>query len=280
MKEVDPSIKLIAVGDNDMKWNRRVLELAGPNIDYLAIHHYYGRNEMAGDASNLMARPLFYDRFYKEVSALIREVVPQKEIKLAINEWGLDLPENRQYSMESALYGARLMNIFERNGSLIGMSAVSDLVNGWPGGIIQAGRHGVFVSPLFLVNQLYATYLGTERLAATVKSSVFNSSKEGKDVPVLDASVSRSSDRRKIFIKVINTDPKNSIRTTIRVDGVVVQRRGSMLTVRATIAESFNSFRTPNAISIQTQALNNTQNITVDLARQSVNVIVLNVASQ
>src|SRR6266542_1409289 len=46
MRAVDPSIKLIAVGDNNMNWNRTVLRAAGENIDYLAIHHYYGRREM------------------------------------------------------------------------------------------------------------------------------------------------------------------------------------------------------------------------------------------
>ena len=58
--------------------------------------------------------------------------------------------------MESALYGARLMNVFERSSPLVAMSAVSDLVNGWPGGIIQASRHGLFVSPLYHVNQMYS----------------------------------------------------------------------------------------------------------------------------
>ena len=55
--------------------------------------------------------------------------------------------------MLAALYAARLMNVFERQSDLVGMSAVSDLVNGWPGGIIQAGRHGVFVTPIYLVNR-------------------------------------------------------------------------------------------------------------------------------
>ena len=160
MRAVDPSIKLIAVGDNNMNWNRTVLRSAGANIDYLAIHHYYGRREMAGDPLNLMARPLFFERFYREVEQLLRELALDGRVKLAINEWGLDLPTERQYSMESALYGARLMNVFERMGDLVEMSAVSDLVNGWPGGIIQAGRHGVFVSPIYLVNQLYNEHRG------------------------------------------------------------------------------------------------------------------------
>src|SRR4030095_9281958 len=83
MRAVDPDIKLIAVGDNDLKWNRTVLQRAGSQIDYLAIHHYYGRREMAGDPANLMARPLSYASFYQEVARLIRELVPNREIKLA-----------------------------------------------------------------------------------------------------------------------------------------------------------------------------------------------------
>jgi hypothetical protein len=45
--------------------------------------------------------------------------------------------------MDAAVYGGRLMNVFERTNDLIAMTAVSDLVNDWPGGIIQANRHGV-----------------------------------------------------------------------------------------------------------------------------------------
>ena len=102
-----------------MNWNRAVLRNAGHDIDYLAIHHYYGRREAAGDPSNLMARPLFYECFYREVEKLLRESAPDRHIKLAINEWGLDLPTKRQYSMESALYAARLMNVFERSGDIV-----------------------------------------------------------------------------------------------------------------------------------------------------------------
>jgi alpha-N-arabinofuranosidase len=147
MRAVDPSIKLIAVGDNDMNWNRTVLREAGRNIDYLAIHHYYGRREMRGDRANLMARPLFFEGFYARVEQLLAELGLTGRVKLAINEWGLDLPSERQYSMESALYAARLMNVFERSGEVVEMSAVSDLVNGWPGGIIQAGRQAFSLRP-------------------------------------------------------------------------------------------------------------------------------------
>ncbi len=52
MRAVDPTIRLIAVGDNDLDWNRTVLRRAGAVIDLLSIHHYYGLGEMAGRSSS------------------------------------------------------------------------------------------------------------------------------------------------------------------------------------------------------------------------------------
>ncbi|MGH8639557.1 MAG: alpha-L-arabinofuranosidase C-terminal domain-containing protein, partial [Burkholderiales bacterium] len=155
MLAVDPSLRFIAVGDNDMAWNRTILGRAGALIDYLAIHHYDGLREGGREYANLMARPLFYERFYREVARAISELAPGRDIRLIINEWNTSLPVPRQHSMESALYGARLMNVFERAGDLVSMTAVSDLVNGWSGGIIQASRHDVFVTPTYLVIRLY-----------------------------------------------------------------------------------------------------------------------------
>src|SRR5437762_4798 len=114
MLSVDPNIRLIGVGDNDMTWNRTVLRMAGERLDYLAVHHYYTAKEMQGDPLNLMAGPLHYEKFYDEMRRMLQASAPRKPVKLAINEWGLDMPEQRQYSMEAALYGARLMNVFER----------------------------------------------------------------------------------------------------------------------------------------------------------------------
>ena len=277
MRAVDPSIKLIAVGDNNMNWNRTVLRAAGENIDYLAIHHYYGRSEMAGDPLNLMARPLFLERFYGEVEQLLRELVPGRRIKLAINEWGLDLPSERQYSMESALYGARLMNVFERRGDVVEMSAVSDLVNGWPGGIIQAGRHGLFVSPIYLVNQLYSEHRGDERLAASVSSPSFDTSREGRNVPYLDAVVSRTADGRKIFIKAVNTSPTSALATTISVQGANPGPRAEIKTVTAPSLTASNDFARPDAVFIKNATARSGRSFVVTLPKHSVSVITLDV---
>ena len=275
MRAVDPAIKLIAVGDNDMKWNRTVLREAGRNIDYLAIHHYYGRREMRGDPLNLMARPLFLERFYRQVHELMSEFELNGRVKLAINEWGLDLPEERQYSMESALYGARLMNVFERSGDLVEMSAVSDLVNGWPGGIIQVGRHGLFVSPIYLVNQLYAQHRGDERLAISVNTPTFNTSGEGTNIPYLDVVASRTADNKTLVIKAVNTSRTSSLVTTINLQGVTPAARAEVHTITAPSLTAANNFSQPDTISIEKKTIAAGRRFQVTLPKHSVSVIVL-----
>lgn len=277
MRAVDPNIKLIAVGDNDMQWNRTVLQRAGTKIDYLAIHHYYGRKEIENDLGNLMARPLHYERFYKDVSQLLSDLGLEWKVKLAINEWGLDLPEERQYSMESALYAARLMNVFERSSDVVSMSAVSDLVNGWPGGIIQSGRQGVFVSPIFLVNQLYAGHLGSEMLSSVVTSPTFDTRKEGKAIPYLDAVVSRSVSGSKIFIKAVNTDRTN-ISTVIRLLGTRVGRTAEILSVVSSSPDGANSFANPRAVSIKRSIVRAGPEFTVMFPPKAVSVITMDVS--
>lgn len=277
MKAIDPSIKIIASGDNNLDWDRTVLKIAGRNIDYLAIHHYYGPKEMAGDENNLRARPLHYERFYRDVQELIQELVPGRDIKLAINEWNTTLPLPAQHSMQSALYGARLMNVFERTGGLVQMSAVSDLVNGWSGGILQASRHGVFVTPTYLVNMLYASHLGRERLSSTLRGPTFDSSREGKGIPTLDAVASRSGDGRLIVVKIVNTDPSNSIPVQISLTDVQVEKQGRIEILNGAELKAPNDFAHPNAVRITSTPINAGQSFDVMLPEHSVSVISLDV---
>jgi alpha-N-arabinofuranosidase len=277
MKSIDPSIKIIATGDNNVDWNRTVLTIAGKNIDYLSLHHYYGDAESKGDAHNLRAHPLHYERFYRQMQQIIRELVPSRDIKLAVNEWNTTFPPPRQHSMESALYAARLMNVFERTGEVVQMSAVSDLVNGWTGGIIQASRHSVFVTPTYLVNALYASRLGHDRLASTLQGPTFDSTLEGKSVPTIDAVVSRSADRKRIFIKAINTDPANSINTRVSLMGNAIAHQAQMETVNSEDLATPNDFNQPDAVHVTTSKIEAGPSFTVILPKHSVSVITLQV---
>ena len=276
MRAVDPSITIIGTGDNDLKWNETVLKLAGKNIDYLSVHHYYGPAEMKGDANNLRARPLHYEPFYLEMKQMFQELVPGHNIKLAVNEWNTTLPLPAQHSMQSAIYAARLMNVFERSGDVVQMSAVSDMVNGWTGGIIQASRHAVYVTPTYLVNQLYASHLGTKRLASTLRGPTFDSTLEGVGVPTIDAVATRSPDGRQLFIKVLNTDPTLAFSMEIRVSGAHLGREARLETLNSAGLSIANDFAHPDLVRITESTIKTSPFIAI-LPEHSVSVISVDV---
>jgi alpha-L-arabinofuranosidase len=169
------------------------------------------------------------------------------------------------------------MNVFERRGDRVGMSAVSDLVNGWPGGIIQASRHGVFVTPTYLVNRLYATHLGAERLTTTTDGPTSSTSREGSEVPILDVVASRSADGRRIFLKVVNTDLERSVQARIRVRGARVTSRATVERVVADSTAAVNDFATPNAIRSTRDTVVAGTTLSLALPRHSVSVLTLTV---
>lgn len=277
MRRVDSTIRFIAVGDNDMAWNRTVLRAVGRDVDWLAIHHYFGHDSAQRDLRALMPRPLHYEHFYHEVDSLARAEVPGHEVRLAINEYGLALPESRQHGMDAALYAARLMNVFERASPIVAMSAVSDMVNGWPGGIIQAGRHGVFVAPLYHVNRMYAEHLGATRLAATVEGPTFGADPDrvGMNAPAVDAVASRSADGTRIYLKVVNTHPTLAVDARIELRGAKV-RRGEWELLSGEPGAR-NDFQTPDAIAPTRRPLPAGDAISLRLPPRSVSVLAIGV---
>ncbi len=272
MRAVDPSITIIATGDNNLKWNETVLKIAGKNIDYLSVHHYYGPAEMKDDKNNLRAHPLQYEQFYLQMKQMFEELVPGHNIKLAVNEWNTTLPLPAQHSMQSAVYAARLMNVFERSGDVVQMSAVSDMVNGWTGGLIQASRHGVYVTPTYLVNQVYASHLGTKRLASTLRGPTFDSTLEGVGVPTMDAVANRSPDGRQMFIKVVNTDPTLALSMEIRVTGAHMAREARLETLNSSGLSIANDFAHPDLVRITESTIKTSPFIAI-LPEHSVSVI-------
>jgi alpha-L-arabinofuranosidase len=155
------------------------------------------------------------------------------------------------------------------------MTAVSDLVNGWSGGIIQASRHDTFVTPTYLVIRLYNETLGTDRLAARVESPTFNSSIEGTGVPVLDAIATRSADGSRVYVRVVNTSRNRALKVTVTVTGTRVGARGTIQTVTGDSFEAANSFRTPHAITERAEPFRTGGKFSLELPPHSVSVLTL-----
>lgn len=286
MKAVDPTIKIIAVGDEDPNWNRVVLEEIGGEIDFLSIHHYRPKQDDPAGYAALMARPLWYERLYDRVRSMIEEIVPGREIGVALNEWNTTFGIPRQHTMESALYGARLMNVFERQGDLIQMSAVSDLINGWPGGIIQASRHGTFTTATYSVIEAYNLYRGDWRLAAEVDCDVTHDtgdSELGNNVPALDVVASANEAGTELYVKAVNTSAEQALEVTFEIGnaGSALGKAATVTTVTAPTLDTANSFSEPNRIAArESEVAISGGSFAIELPKHSVTVIRLAIAGR
>ena len=188
--------------------------------------------------------------------------------------------------MQAALYGARLMNAFERKGDLVEMSAISDLINGWPGGLIQASRRRLFTTPNYAVIRAYNKHRGDWRLDAETAVSVLHQPTDpalGKDIPALDVVASMSEDGREIQLKVVNTSMDTDIPTEIRIEGLdgSIASEAEVVTIRGATLEAANSFREPDAITARQRTVASTgDRFSFSFEKHSVNVIVLRVGNR
>jgi alpha-L-arabinofuranosidase len=145
--------------------------------------------------------------------------------------------------------------------------------------LVQASCHDLFLTPTYLVNKLYSDNLGTTRLASAVQSSVFSTSLQGKDIPMVDAIATRSTDGTEIFI-VVNKDSQNDLPSHIDIQGVDVAPRAEFDTITSASSDSSNSFATPTAIALQSAHVPSRNRFDIRLPRSSVSVLTLHVAHQ
>lgn len=96
MRQVDPSIKLIAVGLDKEEWTRSVLAKTGALIDYISFHLYGASTHLytgADDYEAVVSQPLYFEQRIQDyahlVAQLAREVGVSRPLGLALDEWNI-----------------------------------------------------------------------------------------------------------------------------------------------------------------------------------------------
>lgn len=277
MRAVDPSIRLIAVGEgiyeNSDAWNSAVLRLAGPDIQYLAVHDYTSlaqNSKAANPRDAMMARAGEFERNYRHMADLVSQQAPGREIKLIVNEWNLFYDAETIQSMDGAVYASRMMNGFERDGDIVDANCISDLVNGWVGGIIQASRDRVYGTAQLYAVKLYNDHLGTDRLHAEIASPALQ---PGSDA--VDAVATRSQDGSKVYVKVSNADLAKAIRTTVQIGGFSHSQTAELALLVSPIAHARNTFEAPGVLTPSQKMVQCTSTCSFELPPDSVAVLTL-----
>lgn len=245
MRAVDPNLKLIAVAAG-VDWNTTLLKIAGSRIDYLAIHDYTELSENANAANphaQMMERASEFEASHRQTGELIARLVPTRPIKLIVNEWNLFYPVDVIESMDGAVYASRMMNGFEREGGIVEANCISDLLNGWIGGVIQVSRNRLYGTSQYYAIKLYNDHLGTERLFAEV-----NSPELAPGIKSVDAVVTRSADKRKVFVKMSNADKQHAVAVAVDLGNFAYRQQVNASVLRASDSAQRNTFAHPDAI--------------------------------
>jgi alpha-N-arabinofuranosidase len=250
MRAVDPSIRLIAVGEGTMPgrdaWNAKVLGIAGSEINYLAIHDYTAasRNAKAADPrAQMMARAEEFAAGYRHTAKLIAKLAPGRGIRQIVNEWNLFYNASVVQSMDGAVYASRMMNGFERDGATVAANCISDLLDGWIGGEIQASRDRIYGTAQYYAVQMYGTHLGEQRLHTVVQSPEI-----APDVASVDAVASQTSDGTKLFVKLSNADRTHTVAVHFVLNGFSFRPDVKIDFLAASAPMERNSFADPDAV--------------------------------
>lgn len=218
MKEKDPSIFLLACGGDggsyDQSWNRTVLQKAGDFLDALTLHFYAPLVNSAPYEDSLVYRaaaaaPVKEERVVKLTLETMEET--GHRVPLAITEWNGNYGEEdmsgREQTMEAAVGNACRLNYFLRNSRDIHICNSSDLVNGWPGGIIRSEKGYAFGTATYHLIKMYADLDPREVVWCEYSSDSYRQEPFGnisvlEEVPYVDIAAAKDADGELLLFAV------------------------------------------------------------------------------
>ncbi len=221
MRREDPNIKLIGWGDRG--WAKRMLEMAGDHLDYIAFHHMFNPD---GNSKDSPLRGIEYRKdpartwehlmnAYIPHEAKIKQIVEETKgsnIPLAMTECHFSLPGRNRCEVLSTwaagVANARLLNVHERYGERLKIATLADFCGTrWQVNaiMIPVPRGKAFMMPVAQVMSLYRHHTGERAVKVT-------------GVPEgLDVTASRTGNR--IFIHAVNTKRTESVAARLAIGG-------------------------------------------------------------
>ena len=224
MRRADSTIKLIGWGDSG--WARRMIEVAGEHLQFIAFHHMYdpgARNkasvlrdyEYRKDPAATWAQLMEAWRPHEAKILAMRQQVEGTRIPLALTECHFALRgPNRCEVLSSWAAGvamARLLNVHTRNGDVLKIATAADFCGTrWQNNAIliptPQSRHRAFMQPVARVMSLYRHHVGAQAVQVA------------KCPDGLDVTGSRSGNH--FFLHVINTNRDRPVDVRFQVEGL------------------------------------------------------------
>jgi alpha-L-arabinofuranosidase len=253
MLNVDQSIQLFAAARPDTSWTVPLLQRAGQYLNFISIHGYWDRLQHVNEPSDYMTcmrMSVMPERRIQSTIDILKKTGYDKQIKIAFDEWNLrswhhpghgdhrnpqdikarDLADiNSTYTMADALFSASFLNSCLRNSEYVEMACMAPVVN--TRGPLYVYEDGIVKRTTYHVMHMYSNLLMPNVLPSKVKSELMKVSDGGRDyyVPIIDAVVTCSNDKKDFSIILVNRHPEKDIECNLeqsnlpkRLDAVIL----------------------------------------------------------
>lgn len=288
MKEVDPSIKIMAIGGANTGlydmiqypgWDEAVLQTVGPYMDFLAVHNsYYPLIMDNGTYSDAQIYPALFgaDTLIKanldQVSSDISTYAPayQNKIQIAVTEWGplfTALPggayTNDTRTMGSAIYIALVLKTY-LSYNKVGMVNFFKLSGSDFMSLVQSTTQ----YPSYYAIQFFSNGFGTNLLSTQCISGTYNTTvKIGvvpplNGVPLLEAIASKDASGN-IYVIAINKDIQTGHNCLIKFNNSTIKLAGPLSLLSAQNISSQNA-------TVKTSNISGTGQVTIFLPAYSI----------
>jgi alpha-N-arabinofuranosidase len=281
MRDVDPSLKLIACGSSGpfmptyLEWDREVLEQCYDYVDGLSLHRYFGNNERdtGGETSKYLAMNLSMERQIAETVAVCDLVRGHKrspkKLWLSFDEWnvwyrttrGDAVDGHRQeaphlleeiYNLEDALLVGGLINSLLRNADRVKLACLAQLVNVIAP--IMTDANGLFQQTIYYPYSWALQLARGAVLNLLVESSTYEVS--GLDpVAYVDAAGSYDPSSGKLSLFILNRDLAKSHDVEVVWEDSAPTRVISANLLTGDDLKASNSFAAPQRIAPQSLAM-------------------------
>jgi alpha-N-arabinofuranosidase len=241
MREVDPSVKLIACGSSGpfmptyLEWDQQTLEQCYEEVDAISLHRYFGNaEETGGDTARYLAMNLDMDRQIHEIMAVcdfVRgRIRSSKRLWLSFDEWnvwyrarsGTAVDGQRQvaphlleeiYNLEDALLVGGLLNTLIRRSDRVRVACLAQLVNVIAP--IMTNQSGLFRQTIYHPYAWALQYARGKALDLAVTSPVYETTSPERppfraagssSVPYLDVSGTIDVENKTASLFILNRD--------------------------------------------------------------------------
>jgi alpha-L-arabinofuranosidase len=152
IRSVDPSVKLLSSFPSE-----ELIKGAAPELDFVSPHQY-DVADLSGSRQEL-----------ETARKLIADFGGGRALKLGVTEWNTTagdagLMRAKLWTLSNALACSRYQNLLHREADLVEIANRSNLTNSFCSGVIQTNRAGLYLTPTYYAQQLYATMAGTRPL--------------------------------------------------------------------------------------------------------------------